>query len=167
MKETVISGQMNYPDATEYLMGKVLDFANIKEPVVLLAFAPPYYPAVNSNQVHGKEETASKVFQVANEISTKLGQPLDYQNFFMGISDNSYGAVPSGVEGEDIVKVTPLWGDIYSIDFMSIWNVNVPAVIYGPVGRDYHKWAERVNRDSLVRIVPETTHRLIQYGWEL
>ena len=167
VKEMVFEGRMNFPDATEWLMGKVLDFANIKEPTVLLSFSPPYYPAVNGNEVEGKEGTARKAYQFAAQCSEQLGQPLTYQNFFMGISDNSYSSVPSSVHGEDIVKVTPLWGEIYAIDFMSAWNVNCPAIIYGPIGREYHKWSERVHRDSLTRIVPETTRKLISFAWNM
>ena len=100
-------------------------------------------------------------------LSAEEGQPVSYQNFFMGISDNSYTAVTAGDGGNrDFAAAAPLWGQVYTIDFDSIKKINVPAVIYGPIGKEYHKWSERVNKKSLLDTVPRVTRELIKQAWK-
>lgn len=163
----IASGSTNYPDGTIKLMEKVLDFAGFTDPVVVVAFAPPYYPAVNGNMVSGKEFFATKAYDIVAGLSAEEGQPVSYQNFFMGISDNSYTAVTAGDGGNrDFAAAAPLWGQVYTIDFDSIKKINVPAVIYGPIGKEYHKWSERVNKKSLLDTVPRVTRELIKQAWK-
>lgn len=163
----IASGSTNYPDGTIKLMEKVLDFAGFTDPVVVVAFAPPYYPAVNGNMVSGKEFFATKAYDIVAGLSAEEGQPVSYQNFFMGISDNSYTAVTASDGGNrDFAAAAPLWGQVYTIDFDSIKKINVPAVIYGPIGKEYHKWSERVNKKSLLDTVPRVTRELIKQAWK-
>lgn len=162
-------GELTYPDATIELIRKVLDFANLPGPVTVIAFAPPYYPAVNSNHITGKENFAKKAYDIISETSAEAGREVVSQNFFMGISDNSYAAADSGSDvkaAEIYAEATPLWGDIYELDFDAVAEINVPAIIYGPIGKEYHKWSERVEKDSLLRVVPYVTRRLVEKAWE-
>ena len=162
----IASGRTNYPDGTIMLMEKVLDFAGFTDPVVVIAFAPPYYPAVNGNMVSGKEFFAKKAYDIISGLSAEDGQQVSYQNFFMGISDNSYTAVTGDESGNrDFAAAAPLWGQAYSIDFDAVKKINVPAVIYGPIGKEYHKWSERVNKKSLLCTVPRVTRELIKQAW--
>lgn len=164
--EKIASGEINYPDGTIMLMEKVLDFAGFTDPVTVIAFAPPYYPAVNGNIVAGKECFAKKAYDIVSKVSGEEGQKVSFQNFFMGISDNSYSAVTGDGNGNlDYAEAAPLWGDGYNIDFESIKKINVPAVIYGPIGKEYHKWSERVNKKSLLFTVPRVTEKLIKQAW--
>lgn len=164
--DDIALGRTNYPDGTISLMEKVLDFAGFTDPTVVIAFAPPYYPAVNGNMVGGKEFFAQKAYDVVAGLSAEEGLEVTYQNFFMGISDNSYTAVTGDEKGNrDFAAASPLWGQVYDIDFDAIKKVNVPAVIYGPVGKEYHKWSERVNKKSLLHTVPRVTRELIKQAW--
>ncbi len=154
-------GKLTYPDGTLLLMEKVMNFANFTRPVVLLAFAPPYYPAVYGG------ENARKAYETVSAESKTFNIEVEYQNYFMGISDNSYSAFDSEQNAASAVaEETPLWGDIYSIDFDAIARVQVPAVIYGPIGREYHKWSERVEKNSLLNVVPQITRKLIEQAWD-
>ena len=60
----------------------------------------------------------------------------------------------------------PMWGDLYSLDFEAIEEIGIPSVIYGPIGKEYHQWTERVNRKSLLEVVPAVTQQLISHLWE-
>ncbi len=167
VEQEIDEGKLNYPDGTMKLMEMVMDFANFTEPVVVVGFAPPYYPAVNGNEIEGKEGATLKAFNIVKEESAKLGVEMTYQNYFMGISDNSYSAVDKNAGDLDLFQMeTPLWGDCYNIDFKSISQVNVPAIIYGPVGKEYHKWSERVEKNSLLHVVPTVTRELIKQAWD-
>lgn len=165
--DEISSGSLNYPDGTIRLIEEVLDFGGFTDPVVVTAFAPPYYPAVNGNMVRGKEFFALKACDIVAGLSAEKGQEVTYQNFFMGISDNSYTAITGDeAENREFAEEAPLWGKAYSIDFDSVDNINVPAVIYGPIGKEYHKWSERVNKKSLLCTVPEITRQLIKQAWD-
>ena len=164
--DDIASGRTNYPDGTIGLMEKMLDFAGFTDPTVVIAFAPPYYPAVNGNMVSGKEFFAQRAYDIIAGLSAEEGLEVSYQNFFMGISDNSYTAVTGDESGNrDFADAAPLWGQIYDIDFDAVKKINVPAIIYGPVGKEYHKWSERVNKKSLLQTVPRVTRELIEQAW--
>lgn len=165
--DDIASGRTNYPDGTIGLMEKMLDFAGFTDPTVVIAFAPPYYPAVNGNMVSGKEFFAQRAYDIIAGLSAEEGLEVAYQNFFMGISDNSYTAVTGDESGNrDFADAAPLWGEVYDIDFDAIKKINVPAIIYGPVGKEYHKWSERVNKKSLLHTVPRVTRELIEQAWD-
>lgn len=161
-------GKLNYPDATIRMMEEVLNFSNLKMPLAVVGFAPPFYPPVHSDKVNGKENYGSAAFDFVNKVSIeKFGQPMYKENFFMGISDLSYSAVTSPFDYETYGRNTPLWGRGYTVDFDAIEDIAIPSVIYGPIGREYHQYTERVNKKSLLEVVPEVTKKLIEYMWKL
>ena len=96
-----------------------------------------------------------------------FGQKLGYENFFMGISDLSYSAITSPFDYEKYSDNTPLWGDSYNMDFEAMEKIAIPGIIYGPIGVNYHQYSERVNKESLLKVMPETTKALIEYMWTL
>ena len=59
-----------------------------------------------------------------------------------------------------------MWGDLYSLDLKSIKELSVPAILYGPVGREYHQWTERVNRKSLLEVIPDMLENVIKFAWK-
>lgn len=157
----------SFPDATVHVMNEILNFADIKEPLILIGMAPPYYPATHSDRVKGKEGFGTKIFEFAKELSEKeFNQKLTYENYFLGISDNSYTYVPE----LDYAKLTgnyPLWGEGYDIDFEEIGELNIPSILYGPIGAEYHQWTERVNKKSLLETMPAMLRSVIEYAWTL
>ena len=164
----VNTGESNYPSATIDMMEAVLDYSGISVPVIVIGFAPPYYPPTHSDQVKGKEGFGTKAFEKVRELSEKeYGQKVDFENFFTGISDLSYGCITSPFDYVKYSANTPLWGDDYNMDFAAIEDVAIPGVIYGPIGRNYHQYIERVNRESLLKVVPGVTKALIEYMWTL
>ncbi len=157
----------SFPDATVYVMNELLNFADIKEPLILIGVAPPYYPATHSDRIEGKEGFGTKIFEFAKELSEKkYGQKLTYENYFMGISDNSYTSVPE-LDYEKLTKNYPLWGDGYDIAFDEIAELSVPSILYGPIGKEYHQWTERLNKRSFLEIMPGMLRSVIEYAWSL
>lgn len=164
--DAVHRGGAAYPDATLDLMEEVLNYSGIQYPVTLIGFAPPYYPPVHSDHVGGKEGYGSKALRFVAELSERAyGRPVVSENYFMGISDLSYGAVTAPFDYESLSANMPLWGGAYRIDFGAVEENAVPSVIYGPVGKEYHTFAERVNKHSLYHVIPATTRALIEYMW--
>ena len=56
----------------------------------------------------------------------------------------------------------PLLGKVYgmNLDAMSVFQV--PALLFGPVGRDAHQMSERVNARSLLEEVPAILQHFIE-----
>lgn len=166
--EKVHSGELNFPSATIAIMEEVLNYSEIQYPITIIGFAPPYYPPVHSDQVKGKEGYGTKAFEFVSKLSKeKYDQEVIYENYFMGISDLSYSAITAPFDYKKYSENTPLWGDAYNLNFEAIEYVGIPGVIYGPIGRDYHQYVERVNKHSLLKVVPETTKELIKFMWNL
>lgn len=166
--EKTASGELNYPDATVKFIESVLDYADLQQPIVILGFAPPYYMPVHSDKIKGKEGYGTKAYELVKKLSEeKYNQKVDYENYFMGISDASYSAMTDPFDYEKFSKNTPLWGKAYSMNFEAIEDIAIPSIIYGPIGLGYHQRAERVNKRMLFEVVPNVTRELIQYMWNL
>ncbi|MBE7003679.1 MAG: M20/M25/M40 family metallo-hydrolase [Ruminococcaceae bacterium] len=164
----VNSGREDYPTATAALMEEVLDYSGIQYPITLLAFSPPYYPPVHADRVRGKEGYGSAAYRFLADFTQKeFDERVVYENYFMGISDLSYSAMTEPFDYASFSRDTPLWGEAYQINFEAMEYVAIPSIIYGPLGRDYHTYAERVNRRSLLQVVPAATKALVEHMWRL
>ena len=166
--QRIADGESNYPNGTIEFMEAVLNYSNLQTPITVIGFAPPYYPAIHSDLIKGKEGYGSKAHAFVNELSKeKFGREIITENYFMGISDLSYSGITTPFDYESFSKDTPLWGDAYSIDFDAMEFFSIPSIIYGPIGKDYHTYAERVLKKSLLEELPVTTKALIEYMWTI
>lgn len=164
----VVQGELNFPAATLKMMEAVLKYADIKNPVVLIGFAPPYYLPIHSDLMKGKEGAGSNAYAVVKKAAeTGFGQKMDYENYFMGISDASYCGIDHPFDYTKFSANTPMWGELYQLNFKAIEEIGIPAVIYGPIGKEYHQWTERVSKKSLYEVVPAVTRELFEYLWKL
>ena len=84
------SGETNYPQATIDMMTEVLDWSGLTEPVMVIGFAPPLYPAYHSDQMTGKEGAGSWQFRKIKKASEAAGCMVKKVHYFTGISDLSY-----------------------------------------------------------------------------
>lgn len=164
IREKIKRNEINYPQATIYIMNKVLDFSGINYPLVLLGFAPPYYPAVASNNIKGWEDKTTEYFNVMKAYAhDKFQYELTYENYTVGLSDCSYCAIDKPFDFKAFSLNTPMWGKMYSIEFEEIEKLNIPFMIFGPWGKDLHQPTERVNRESLTEITPALTKVIVDY----
>ena len=136
-------------------MEKILNYANFQYPFVLISFSPPYYPAVHSDFIEGKDNYGSKYFEIIKKEYKELyGINTICNNYMTGISDASYSAVNTKYDYKTFSDNMIVWGNEYSIDFQSIENINIPTLIFGPWGKDLHRVTERVNKKSLLEEFP-------------
>lgn len=156
------SGETNYPQATIDMMTEVLDWSGLTEPVMVISFAPPLYPAYHSDQMTGKEGAGSWQFRKIKKASEAAGCMVKKVHYFTGISDLSYCGTCGDMDFSGYAAETPLWGGGYQVDFEEIGKLNIPAVLMGPWGKDIHRRTERVNRKSLLVELPEILHTLIE-----
>ncbi len=151
IKDELKAKRLTIPESNFILIRSLLDIVTYSEPTAVVALSPPFYPHISTETAHQSVMNTVKDILKEDEI--------DFQHYFMGISDLSY----TGLQNAD--KITPyvapnmpLWDeDFYTIDFSSLKKLSIPSIILGPWGKDLHKMTERVYVPDLV----ENTHLLI------
>lgn len=114
-------------------------------PAIVLLFAPPYYPAVNSSDDPLIQECVATVQAAAAEF----GVEVDQLHYFNGLCDLSYvNYRDSGNGWNSYERNTPVWGDTYSIPFSGMQELQAPVLNVGPFGKDPHQYTERLHIDS-------------------
>ncbi|OQP01150.1 M20/M25/M40 family metallo-hydrolase [Geobacillus sp. 44B] len=112
-------------------------------PMIVLFYAPPYYPAVNSSADPLIGQLVAKLKTYAQETH---GVSLVQQHYFGGISDLSYvGLQQSPASLRGLTDNMPLWNRGYDLPLDALAKFQVPVLNVGPVGRDAHQWTERLN----------------------
>lgn len=163
VREQVRTGNWNYPQASLEMMDELLTYSGITGPVMVISFAPPYYPAFHSDGLSGQEGAGTRLYRILEKSARKVcGLELNMKNYFCEISDLSYCRGPDEKELRACAGNMPLWGNMYSMDVKSMGQFQVPAMLFGPVGRDIHQMSERVNARSLLEEVPEILQDFIE-----
>ncbi|MGM0874107.1 MAG: M20/M25/M40 family metallo-hydrolase [Bacillota bacterium] len=122
-------------------------------PMIVVFYSPPYYPAVSSKENQLIQKTVGRVIAHAkSEYQIELKQ----QNYFPGLCDLSF--VQLNDKGQSVTQLTanmPLYGNHFYLPLKEIQRLNIPVLNIGPVGRDPHKWTERLHIPYAFDIFPE------------
>ncbi len=148
-----------FPEVTLWLMQQTLDFMNYDKPVVIFGFAPPYYPAVRSEDMRDPLR-----FEVYKKALTAL-QDIEIKTYFPGVSDCSYCGLSDNAQSPVYQANTPLWGTDYRFDMEALARLQIPFFLFGPWGKDLHQIGERVNRHSLTEEYPGVLRKLLRCVW--
>ena len=128
-------------------------------PAIVLLYAPPYYPAVNSTE----DQLIREAVTLMQGTARTLGTELEQVHYFNGICDLSYVNYRDGSAGWTAYeRNTPVWGDTYSIPFEDMRKLDAPVLNVGPLGRDAHQRTERLHIDSAFRRLPIMLETLIR-----
>ena len=160
--EMIRAGRWSYPQATLELMDRLLTWSKITAPVMVLSYAPPYYPAYHSDHLPGRAGAGSALFDLLALAAAGYGVRLEKGNYFCGISDLSYCGGGEGPGLEGYAANSPMWGGLYSMDSEAMKQFCAPALLIGPVGRDAHQMGERVKAASLLEEVPSVLIKFIE-----
>ncbi|MFC3885774.1 M20/M25/M40 family metallo-hydrolase [Bacillus songklensis] len=139
------SGGMSDRELSIQLVDEYAMLCNELGPMIILFFAPPFYPAV--------ETSGHPLIQQLREEMTEYAQktyhiPLISLHYFNGISDLSYVGLKEELSGVTAYTGNvPVWGETYSIPFHELKQLDVPVLNFGPVGRDPHQQTERLHVD--------------------
>jgi arginine utilization protein RocB len=130
-------------DITIRLVDRYASLCSELVPMMILFFAPPYYPAVSSRN-------DAKISRVTEEIIeyawNKHRIALKKQMYFGGLSDLSYTGLQQPVSSLQLfISNTPLWEKGYTLPFAELQQLQLPVLNVGPVGKDAHKWTERLD----------------------
>jgi arginine utilization protein RocB len=114
-------------------------------PAIVLLFAPPYYPAVNSSE----DPLIMECVATVQEAAAEFGVEVDQIHYFNGLCDLSYvNYSDSGNGWSSYERNTPVWGGTYSIPFSGMLELQAPVLNVGPFGKDAHQYTERLHIES-------------------
>ncbi len=167
-KEASVEGE-GYQDITISLICDLLDFYDTKDPLVLIAIAPPYYPALRSRDIEGKGVIIQKIERHYRDYLSRVhGANLKAEEYFMGICDISYcGLDKPAEEYKAVLESMAIDKELYNIDFDTLGQLNIPGINLGPWGKDLHKLTERVYEKDAFELVPEYLLYLLEHMNEL
>ncbi|RLL45138.1 M20/M25/M40 family metallo-hydrolase [Oceanobacillus piezotolerans] len=129
-------------------------------PAIIILFAPPYYPAVNSSDNDLVKECTAFVSKTAQE---KCKLSIRQVHYFNGICDLSYVNYEGTKDGWSAFEEnTPVWNDTYTIPFKEMQQLQAPVLNVGPFGKDPHKRSERLHIKSAFEQTPVLLAELIK-----
>lgn len=128
-------------------------------PMIVLFYAPPYYPAINTGDDPIIKELSESIIHYTKE---QFGYELKTIEYFNGICDLSY----TGLQGElsDMSRYDanlPGGQELYSIPFNEMAKLTAPVINVGPIGRDAHKKTERLYLPFAFEELPKLLENLL------
>ncbi|MEH7390260.1 M20/M25/M40 family metallo-hydrolase [Bacillus sp. JJ1474] len=129
-------------------------------PTIVLLYAPPYYPAVNTSH----DPLVIKAVNLMKKTGIeKFNLEVNQIHYFNGICDLSYVSYQDNAEGwTAFERNTPVWGDTYSIPFIEMEQLQAPVLNVGPFGKDAHKRTERLHIESAFIQLPIMLETLVR-----
>lgn len=127
-----------------------------KEPAIIMAYNVPYYPHKYLNKSNPQcEQFLEYLDETLKFAKEEYNLNIEKENFFMGISDLSYTGLEEGFNIESVCNNMPGIGNTYIFPEKELKNINIPSVVFGGFGKDFHKYTERLNIPYSMDIVPE------------
>jgi arginine utilization protein RocB len=153
---------LNGQELSIHLVDELSILCNELSPMIVIFFAPPYYPAISSRTHPRIQQAVEEIIVYAKEVH---GLQFEKQNYFPGMSDLSYAGLQQPKEALDsFIANMPIWRKGYHLPLKELYELNLPVLNLGPLGRDAHKWTERLDIENafeqLRDILPEAIHHL-------
>ncbi|MGM0896938.1 MAG: M20/M25/M40 family metallo-hydrolase [Bacillota bacterium] len=159
IRDTLMDPERDVRDKSFHIADLLLLNCQELTPGIVLLFAPPYYPAVNSSEDPFIEDC---VAHVTHDALERFDLELEQVHFFNGISDLSYVNYKDTTSGwVSYENNTPVYGEPYSIPFQSMQLLQAPVLNIGPFGKDPHKRTERLHAKNAFEEIPEIIAGLI------
>ena len=134
-----------------------------REPKIVIALAPPYYPHIRNRRETKKELHVMQAVGELQAYAESLGVDLKHEEFYLGISDSSYVMLQDAGEVAEVIEHNcPTWGSAYHLPLEDLSMIDAPAVTMGAFGRDIHKFTERIHVPFAKDILPKLLERLIE-----
>ncbi len=154
-------------DKTYTMVDTLHDLWSDKNPVIIVYFTPPYYPHIATKPEREKDKALLNAVREA--IATVKADPdFDYplrEKFFLPcISDLSYASAPTNQEAIDMyMQNTPGYGEdgVYYLPLKEMQSLSLPVTDIGTVGKDAHKFTERIDPRFTFEYTPELMYQTI------
>jgi arginine utilization protein RocB len=121
--------------------------SEINIPTVVVFISPPYCPRNTMNEGDPSEQRLWETIKgVLDRKAEEKGAEYKLLHFFSGLSDSSYLKIDDDAESVRCLKENfPDFKTIYNVPIDLIQEMNIPAFTFGVLGKDAHKWTERLN----------------------
>ncbi len=156
MQQQVVSGKINLQEAGIRTIKKTIELSKLNRPVIVVGFVPPYYPSVKN-----QGELDKYVKCIETVLSKQFKLKLTNEPYFLGICDISYTNCTDIKNEKEIMSNMVVQNSTYNIDFKQIQKLNIPSMVVGPRGKDYHTMVERVFMKDVEHTVPSLIDALI------
>jgi len=139
------------------VIGEVVRLCPDRDPKIVIAFAPPYYPHVRNK---GETDIEKHMFTTVDKLKafSKENFNVDWKvnKFYKQLSDMSYCGVQ---DAEDILEMLkpnmPNLGHTYFLPLEEMAKFNAPVLNLGPWGKDLHKFTERLHGNFAFEVAPK------------
>jgi arginine utilization protein RocB len=146
------------------IVREVHKYYSDKDPIIVIYFAPPYYPHI---YVRGNDEREQKLLAAVNRAVEETKRAFDYdikiKKFYPYISDLSYCSI-TGEQSilSSLIGNMPAWPQKYSLPLKAIQKISMPVVNIGPYGKDAHKLTERLSVSYSLDAMPAILEKTIE-----
>lgn len=141
----------------------LLDLSGEKGPLILVGFLPPFYPPRLNRSESSGERSLLRAVERLKEAGKPFGLSINRIDVFQGIMDLSYlGFQGEPSELDALAKNMPLWGRAYRFPLDELKKLDVPIANFGPIGKDDHKNAERIQLPYYLRTLPPLFGKFVE-----
>lgn len=134
-------GETGDRDFSTLIVSELASLCKEDAPMIVLFYSPPFYPAVSSKDEPLIRKTVSDVTRYAG---SRYGLEFEEIHYFPGLSDLSYLQLQK--QSVDVFTANmPLFDKGYYLPSGAENTLYVPVINIGPVGKDPHKWTERLH----------------------
>lgn len=140
-------------DMTANIIADILKLLPELRPVIIVSLAPPYYP----HRLAGKEfkniiDVCSKVIERSKKLHN---EELLHREAFPGLCDFSYLGLEDPDSYYTLKANMPVLDLAYNLPLKALCNINIGAVNIGVMGRDVHKYTERLYMPYSFNVTPD------------
>ena len=167
--EKAMQASVDARDISCLIVSELCKMAKIYQPTVVVFLAPPYCPY---NTLHLESEKEKVLFDTLNRFledeSQKFDRNFKLNHFFPVLSDSSYLKTDDDPDSVRVLKENfPAMDQLFSMPMETIQELHIPAVNFGCMGKDAHKWTERVNLPYTFGILPQVIlHAVLKWTEE-
>jgi arginine utilization protein RocB len=126
-----------------------------KDPMIIVAIIPPYYPDVN---IDLEDADTQKMLQCIDELMKYAeevhGEKMATSEYY-GISDLCYTWLADGVNFDGLFENLVGVNMFYNFPGEAMKKFKVPALVLGAYGKDLHKYTERLNKHYNFEVLPD------------
>lgn len=158
--EAISDLELDEREMSIYICDELMTYCQELAPAVVLFFAPPYYPAINSSE---DPLVIEKIAETQQLLENKFHVKAKQIHYFNGISDLSYVNYDQDDIGwKEFNRNLPVWEGVYSIPFEQMQQLQAPVLNIGPFGKDAHKFTERLHKASAFEQTPYVLREIIK-----
>ncbi len=142
-------------DTCVKLVKRLYEMQDDKDPMIIVAIIPPYYPDVN---IDTEDADTRKMLEAIGDLiayaEEKHGEKLATSEYY-GISDLCYTWLADGVNFDGLFENLVGVNMFYNFPGEAMKKFKVPALVLGAYGKDLHKYTERLNKHYNFDVLPD------------